>query len=393
MSRDHQLWARSREPGDLHVFHRWPLSPGQSIAPLIQCDRRGIYVLEFANGEFYVGQSVDVVTRFATHVHGSSHHEPWADIIALRFRPIPHGNLDAAERSEIHRLRSAGHTLRNKAGNLGHKQPAPLDAVVSIEQQHHWATGAPNYDLGRLHERIAAGQPLYRPQVSMISAHPSDNSATTKLAAFFAQPSHQQGLWQDLHSAIIRDLGFLLKNVIPNAVDTELNFWTLSDMPSTSGGRFASLNTGVLELAYFPRRPFPAADPLVIGSDVIQPTFWVHLNFPEGTLLPVFAQTCEVDCSELSEGEEILFSSDATTHPTTPALHWFISKTNYRVAPRDTLSLPVGSVKQFFTVGFAELLPLLRTGAISLMRQGSSGIFRRFHSPSLVTSVFNSLTR
>lgn len=379
-------------PEDRHVYQRWPLSPGQSIAPLIQRDRRGIYVLEFANGELYVGQSVNVVSRFATHVHGSSHHEPWADIIAIRFRPILEDDLDEAERSEIQRLRKTGHTLRNKAGNLGHERPAPLDKVVTIEEQHHWAAGAPNYELGRLRKRIAAGQPLHRAQGSSSSAPLSNNSASTKLAAYFAQPSHQQGIWQGVHSAIIRDLGFLLKNIIPNAVDTELDHWTLSDMPSTSGGRFASLNTGILELAYFPRRPVYSSGLLPPEANFITPSFWVHLNFPERTLLPIFAETYVVDCAELSDGEEILFSSDATPHPHTPTLQWAVSRTDYRVAPRDTLSLPVGSVKQFLILHFPELLPLLRKATISLMRQGSSGIFRRFHSPSLVTSVFNSLT-
>lgn len=211
-------------PEDRHVYQRWPLSPGQSIAPLIQRNRRGIYVLEFANGELYVGQSVNAVARFATHVHGSSHHEPWTDIIAIRFRPILEDDLDEAERSEIQRLRKTGHTLRNKAGNLGHERPAPLDKVVTIEEQHHWATGAPSYTLRRLDERLAAGQPLSESRTQASSTPPPDNSAPTKFAAFFAQLSHQQGIWRSLHSAIIRDLAFLLRNVIPNAVDTELHY-------------------------------------------------------------------------------------------------------------------------------------------------------------------------
>ncbi|WCZ36142.1 hypothetical protein CHEID_02905 [Corynebacterium heidelbergense] len=162
-----------QNPDAFSVYHHWPLSPGQSIAPLIRRDRRGIYVLEFANGELYVGQSVDVVTRFATHVHGSSHHEPWAYIIALRFRPIPEGDLGEAERSEIQRLRIAGHTLRNKVGNLGHRQPAPLDAVVSIEKQHHKATGAPSYTLNRLHEHLTASHPLSESRTQASSTPPT----------------------------------------------------------------------------------------------------------------------------------------------------------------------------------------------------------------------------
>lgn len=163
---------------DRHVYQRWPLSPGQSIAPLIQRDRRGIYVLEFANGELYVGQSVNVVSRFATHIHGYSHHEPWADTIAIRFRPILEVDLAEAKRSEIQRLGKTGHTLRNKTGDLGHERAAPLDHVATIEEQHHWAVGAPNYELGRLRKRIAAGKQLHRDQGSSSSAPLFNNLVT-----------------------------------------------------------------------------------------------------------------------------------------------------------------------------------------------------------------------
>ena len=190
-----------------------------------------------------------------------------------------------------------------------------------------------------------------------------------------------------MRDAVIDDLGFLLKSVIPNAVDTELHYWTLSDMPSTNRGRFASLNTGVLELAHFPRHIFPAPDSPDCESHEITPSFWGHLNFPEDTLLPIFVQTGEADCSELNDGEEILFSFEATTDPYEPAFHWFISRTNYLLTPRDTLSLPVGHIEHFLTVEFPELLPLLRKAAISLMRQGSSSIFRRHHSPALAIGV------
>ena len=108
-------------------------------------------------------------------------------------------------------------------------------------------------------------------------------------------------------------------------------------------------------------------------------------------MLPIFTETCVVDCAELSNGEEILFSSDATTHPYTPTIQWAVSRTDYRVASRDTLRQPVVSAEQFLTVHFPELLPRLRKAAISLMRQGSSGIFRRFHFAALNTRTRTTL--
>ncbi|AZA14341.1 GIY-YIG nuclease family protein [Corynebacterium choanae] len=386
-----RISLRGNNPVANQVYRRWQISPGQSIAPFIRSERRGIYVLEFSNGDRCVGQSVDVVTRFATHVHGSSHHEPWGDIVAFAFRPIPSGDLNEAERFEISRLRKAGYTLRNKAGNLGHGQPAPFDAVVSIEAQHHWATGAPNYELHSVERRVAAGQPLCADQAT-VSINPQDgNPVNTKLGDYFAKPSHRQGIWQGVYEAIFDDLGFLLHHVIPNAVDTELDYWTLSDMPSTARGRFATLNTGVLEIAFFPRQPFVPADPRLLEADATAPSFWVHVNFPEHSLLPVFAEKYDLDNVLLHDGEEMYFRCYYPTDPRVASPHWVVGRHSYRVATRDMLSLPVGSLEKFVTVQFPGLLPLLRQAAITMMRQGPSGIFRRFHSPALATQVFSSV--
>ena len=105
--------ATSIDAGGGVVFKRWALQPGMSIVPLIQHHRRGIYVLEFEDGCRYVGLSKNVISRFTTHVHGSSHHEGWKDVVALRFREMPEGNLREAEIDEILRQQSLGYELRN----------------------------------------------------------------------------------------------------------------------------------------------------------------------------------------------------------------------------------------------------------------------------------------
>jgi hypothetical protein len=43
--------------------------------------RCGVYVLDFRNGDFYVGQATDVVRRHAQHCRNHQ------DITAIRFRP------------------------------------------------------------------------------------------------------------------------------------------------------------------------------------------------------------------------------------------------------------------------------------------------------------------
>ena len=56
---------------------------------------RGIYRLTFSNGEKYAGQTVNIVSRFA------SHRRRWADITSLEFFPIAVGDLNTAERALI----------------------------------------------------------------------------------------------------------------------------------------------------------------------------------------------------------------------------------------------------------------------------------------------------
>ena len=71
-------------------YLRFNVSQLESISALIPELRRGIYVLQFFSGEFYVGQAQNVATRFAQHRHGhTNHHEAWDDIERLWFMPVP----------------------------------------------------------------------------------------------------------------------------------------------------------------------------------------------------------------------------------------------------------------------------------------------------------------
>ncbi len=56
---------------------------------------RGLYRLGFADGSVYVGQSVNVVSRFR------SHRRRWNDIVTFEFFPLPEGDLDDPERALI----------------------------------------------------------------------------------------------------------------------------------------------------------------------------------------------------------------------------------------------------------------------------------------------------
>jgi hypothetical protein len=68
-----------------------------SIADLFKNRQKrcGIYVLDFGNGDFYVGQATDVVRRHAQHCHNHQ------DISAIRFRPTAPDRLDSVEADVI----------------------------------------------------------------------------------------------------------------------------------------------------------------------------------------------------------------------------------------------------------------------------------------------------
>lgn len=74
---------------DSDGFTWYRVVPSAGISAFVEDDRRGIYILEFANKERYVGQASNVVRRFSEHRHGSTQHGPWKDIEGFGFRPSP----------------------------------------------------------------------------------------------------------------------------------------------------------------------------------------------------------------------------------------------------------------------------------------------------------------
>ncbi len=69
--------------------------------------RTGVYLLEFANQTFYIGQAVEVCRRFAQHYANVG------DIIGFTFLPIGAGILDETERDLIRSAEVAGLPLTN----------------------------------------------------------------------------------------------------------------------------------------------------------------------------------------------------------------------------------------------------------------------------------------
>jgi predicted GIY-YIG superfamily endonuclease len=109
------------------AFTRYDMSEAGSAAALFAGSKKmcGIYVLEFDDGMRYVGQTHQIVSRYASHrrAHG--------DIVAFSFASCSAADLDEHERQEIRRQEQAKQSLRNL--NLTGWPAGNGDLDVSIE--------------------------------------------------------------------------------------------------------------------------------------------------------------------------------------------------------------------------------------------------------------------
>lgn len=97
-------------------------------------NRCGIYILQFENGDFYVGQAVDVVRRFAQHRKQNS------DIAYISFKEVARELLAKIERETIFNLENRQKVLRNIAIVSVTQGDTDLDLIISKEDQSCWFT-------------------------------------------------------------------------------------------------------------------------------------------------------------------------------------------------------------------------------------------------------------
>jgi len=210
-------------------FRRWRTPTG--LAPSVVFDGDpgpGIYVLEFADGTEYVGQSLHPVSRLATH------RRRWADIVAVRFASVPKAELNRVEQEHVTERRRAGIHLRNKTLLAQPFGESVLDSIVTQGEQAAWIDTDPRRgDIHVAPERIEearfrlSSEPDRLPRE--MRQHPSFDDALTSLAAY-------------------------IYNVIPEPAETEGRGWVLSAWPSTgrtrSRRRFSTLSIQNVELIF-----------------------------------------------------------------------------------------------------------------------------------------------
>ncbi|MBB4738317.1 TPR repeat protein [Actinoplanes octamycinicus] len=99
-------------------------------------------MLSFTDGQLYVGQAVNVVTRFGDH------RKTYNDIAELYFWNVPRELLDAYEQQAIQILQSEGLLLRNVIYASGRLGASDLDTITSPAEQLAWFASAVSDDLG-----------------------------------------------------------------------------------------------------------------------------------------------------------------------------------------------------------------------------------------------------
>lgn len=322
-------------------FLRWELPPGINISALLPSgQRRGIYVLEFSDGSKYVGKSENVVVRFRTHTHGSLHHEGWSDITAISFANVPDGELFTLERAEIARQRNLGAVLRNKTFNLGSASSTDLDLEFSVAEQKHWIQGGwtdAHFDFSQL------VLPETRPETKF------EKSATAQVC-----------------NLILDDIAYALYELIPKAPELEKDFWSLTDFPSTAGGRYSTLNTGVLEFIVWPRGTNAE---LMLGGKPT-PAGFINLLAPSEEL---------EKRSQADPNLGIQLNGVDSPH--------IVLAYQYDIHSTLAIHFPIGTLRALM-----EQHPWIkaeaRKFAVELMRYRRNNLFRRWHSTSLTQLAY-----
>lgn len=173
-----------------------------SVADLFKPGRRcGIYVLVFSDGKAYVGQSVDVVRRYAQHLRVHQ------DIEAISFKSVAPEDLDEAEQTLIRLSERAGHQLRNVVFSALPPLESDFDLVMSPDEQERWLSDPDLVDIS--------------------GARFTNDALRRKYEAKYLRFRAQDGTGK-----ILEQVRCYVRRGIPAMKRTEVSFWSISCLPS-----------------------------------------------------------------------------------------------------------------------------------------------------------------
>lgn len=186
-------------------FQRWEVSDDVSLSALVApgFNGCGIYVLEFDDGTEYIGQTVSLLSRIA------SHRRRWpGQITGLRFAEVPREALTQAERDVVARIAATGIGLRNTDLVALPLSSAALDLVVDRAVQDDWLRGET--------EPLNIGE---RGTLALQRRRTLQQYRTLAERSDFP--------------TIVKAMADYLRCCVPWPHQTEARFWTITSMPST----------------------------------------------------------------------------------------------------------------------------------------------------------------
>jgi hypothetical protein len=184
--------------GFLPVYH---VEGREAIANLFAAGKRcGIYVLHFADGRYYVGQSVDVTRRYVEH------RKNHVDIVKLSFQEIAQAQLTSVETMVMHLLKDQGFSLRNIRGIDPPPGLADFDLIMAQSAQEQWLTDTAYTDF--------SGSRIIDPELR--------SKYHGKYRRFLNMPHAQD---------VIDVLQEYIATAIPRVRASEVSFWSCSCLP------------------------------------------------------------------------------------------------------------------------------------------------------------------
>lgn len=301
-----------------------------SIADLFpkSMSRCGVYCFEKANGTYYIGQSVDVVKRFAQHCRNDD------SISSIWFQAVSQSELNEREKHAIETAEKAGLPIRNKSLVSSILGETDLDYLVPPADQERW-----------LRDSNAALADVPRLQIEeKYKLRFRDNFFLFRQMSCFNQ--------------LRKILTTYIENCILYPRTTEMSFWELSCLPNTNKShhpRYFALNINFMEV-------------FVAGFAVKDNAFWAFINSSEKAF------------RGNEEWEAILLSQDYRTLT-------YDNSRQYKAAGHDQVMFHIESLdelEKFITED--RLIRSAKEFNLRLMKKGAT-IYSRYHCFDLVDAI------
>jgi hypothetical protein len=184
-----------------------------SIANLFRKRRCGIYVLHFANGEYYAGKSIDVVRRYGDH------RKNHPDIQFISFKQVRQNHLDTEERATIHHLQKTSFRLRNIQFMEMPYVETDFDQVMTRKDQDRWLNDPDFHDLSG--DRVIDPELRYRYH--------------TRFERLLSLPHADE---------VIEVLREYVRTCVPAVRRSEVSFWMCSCLPGNGNILYSRINVG-----------------------------------------------------------------------------------------------------------------------------------------------------